>query len=240
MTTIGLLHRDRRVRELYQALLEGRGYGVVARTPAEWTSEAAVGCDVLVVHVADGTPGLLAAIEVLRDADVAVLAIDDDPEPARRRALRVRGAARVLEGPVRLRDLVDAVTELVGTSETSQEPLTEGSLRVLRDSSRHQPLQDVRGDLRGAGHHLALAGDGLDVSLHSFRRGRTLRVVGTITGPPEPVLARVRMDHASGTATARTGTQGRFVLTEVAPGPVRLRIEGRCCALTADVEVGVG
>lgn len=240
MTTIGLLHRDRRVRDLYQALLEGRGYGVVAREPAEWTSDAAVGCDVLVVHVGDGTSGLLAAIEVLRDADVAVLAIDDDPEPARHRALRARGATRVLDGPVRLRDLVDAVTELVGTPGTSEEPPAEGSLRVLRDSARHRLLQDVRGDQRGPGHHLALAGDGLELGLHSFRRGPALRVVGTITGPPEPVLARVRMDHASGTATARTDTHGRFVLTEVAPGPVRLRIEGRCCALTADVEVGAG
>lgn len=240
MSTIGLLHRDRRIRALYQALLEGRGYGVVARVPAGWTSDLAVGCDLLVVHVGDGTPGLLAAFEVLQDAEVPVLAIDDDPEPARRRALRVRGAARVLDGPVRLRDLVDAVTELIGTTGSSQEPPAEGSLCVLRDSARHRPLQDVRGDHRGAGHHLALAGDGLDVSVHSFRRGRALRVVGTITGPPEPVLARVRMDHASGTATARTDAQGRFVLTEIAPGPVRLRIEGRGCALTADVEVGEG
>jgi hypothetical protein len=240
MTTIGLLHRDRRVRALYQALLEGRGYGVVAREPATWTSEAAVRCDVLVVHVGDGTAGLRAAIDVLRDAEKPVLAIDDDPEPARRRALRIRGAARILDGPVRLRDLVDAVTELVGTPAARQEPHAGGSLRVLRDSARQPLLQDVRGDQRGSGHHLALAGDGLDLSLHSFRRGRALRVVGTITGPPEPVVARVRMDHASGTAIARTDTQGRFVLKEVAPGPVRLRIEGDGCALTADVEVGAG
>jgi hypothetical protein len=240
MSTVGLLHRDRRVRALYQALLEGRGYGVVAREPAGWTSAAAVGCDLLVVHVGDGPPGLLAAIEVLRDAEVAVLAIDDDPEPARHRALRVRGAARILDGPVRLRDLVDAVTELVGTPETSQGSPAEGSLSVLRDSARNRPLQDVRGDHRGAGHHLALAGDGLAVSVHSFRRGRALRVVGTITGPSEPVLARVRMDHPSGTASTRTDAQGRFVLTEVAPGPVRLWIEGRGCSLTADIEVGAG
>ena len=240
MTTIGLLHRDRRVRELYQALLQGRGYGVVAREAAEWTPDVVAGCDVLVVHVEDGAPGLLAALEVLRDAEVAVLAIDDDPEPARRRALQARGVARVLDGPVRLRDLIDAVTGLVGTPAPHQQPPAEGSLRVLGDSARHRPLQDVRGDQRGPGHHLALAGDGLDVSVHSFRRGRALRVVGTITGPPEPVLARVRMDHASGTATARTDPHGRFVLTEVAPGPVRLQIEGRCCSLTADVEVGVG
>lgn len=240
MTTIGLLHRDRRVRDLYQALLEGRGYGVVAREPAGWTSEMAVGCDLLVVHVGDGTPGLLAALEVLRRAEVPVLTIDDDPEPSRHRALRVRGAERVLDGPVRLRDLVDAVTELVAIPAASQEPPVEGRMRVLRDSSDHRPLQDVRGDRRGTGHHLALAGDRLDVSVHSFRRGRALRVVGTITGPPEPVLARVRIDHASGTSTARTDPQGRFVLTEVTPGPVRLRIEGRSCALTADVEVGPG
>jgi hypothetical protein len=240
MTTVGLLHRDRRIRALYQTLLEGRGYGVVARAPADRTPETAVGCDLLVLHVGDGASGLLAAIEVLRSAEAAVLAIDDDPEPARHRALRGRGAARVLDGPVRLRDLVDAVTELVGTPGANEDLPDAGSLRVLRDSARHRPLQDVRGDHRGAGHHLALAGAGLDVSVHSYRRGPALRVVGTVTGPSEPVLARVRMDHASGTATARTDAQGRFVLTEVAPGPVRLRIECRSCALTADVEVGAG
>jgi hypothetical protein len=240
MTTIGLLHRDRRIRALYVAVLEGRGYAVVVREPSEWRSAAAAGCDVLVVHVGDGTPGLLAALEVVGGSDAAVVAIDDDPEPARRRALRVRGATRVLDGPVRLRDLVDAVEELAGASTPRDDPPDQGSLRVLRDSAHPRFVPDVRGSQRRPGHHLVLAGDGLDVSLHSFRRGPGLRVVGTITGPEEPVLARVRMEHAAGTASARTDAHGRFVLTEVAPGPVRLRIEGRCCALTADVAVGAG
>lgn len=238
MTTIGVLHRDRRIRGLYQTLLEGRGYGVVAGAPAGWPSQAAAGCDLLVLHIGDGASGLAAAVEVLRATEVPVLAIDDDPDPARHRALRVRGAARVLDGPVRLRDLVDVVTELVGTSASTEASPAVGRLRVLRDSAQQRQLQDVRGDHRGGGHHLVLAGDGLDISLHSYRRGRALRVVGTVTGPAEPVLVRVRMEHASGTATTRTDAQGRFVLTEVAPGLVRLRIEGRGCALTADVEVG--
>lgn len=240
MTRVCLLHRDRRIRELYAAVLAGRGYGVVACAPSEWTSDLTAGCEVLVVHVGDGTPGLLAAIEVLRAADAAVLAIDDDPELARDRALLEQGAVRVLAGPVRLRDLVDAVESIMGMSSRHEGLTAHRSLHVLRDSARHGLLPDVRGEQRRPGHHLVLTGDGLDISLHSFPRGQQLRVVGTVTGPEEPVLAQVRLDHASGTASTRSDPQGRFILIGVAPGAARLLVEARSCMVTAEVEVGGG
>lgn len=245
MIRIGLLHEVPRVRALYEAVLVGRGHAVVVGSLMDPTAIAIPtsgrdwhDCDLLVVHVPDGQQGLdrLAALH----STVPVVCIDDDTDPARERWLAAHGFEQVLHGPIRLRDLVEAIEVAITKLQAPRWTADQTVARVVHDSrERAGRSLDKRGHAPRAGRHLLLEADALQVAIHLFPRDTRLRLVGTVAGTDEPVLARVGLAHGSAIGRTRTDVAGRFEFGDVVPGPARLRVDGRGWAIDAAVALAI-
>jgi CheY-like chemotaxis protein len=237
MIRIGLFHEVPRVRALYEAVLRGRGYAVVAGTlPTAMPLRGWQDCDLLVTHVPDGPAGL-ARLEALAPT-IPTVCIDDDADPGRDRWLASHGFDRVLHGPIRLRDLVEAIEDALDDRHPPRWTADQTMARLVRDSRDDTTrMLDARGAAPTAGRHLLLEAADIRVTIHCFPRADRLRVIGTVIGIGEPVLARVELEHGDAIARTRTDEGGRFELGDVTPGDARLRIDGRGWAVDAALEL---
>jgi hypothetical protein len=239
MIRIGLFHGVPRVRTLYAAVLRGRGYAVMTGPlPTDVPLRGSPDCDLLVIQVPDGPAGL-ARLEPLQTATPTVC-IDDDADPARDRWLAAHGFHQVLHGPIRLRDLVEAIEDGLDARRPAPPRWTADQTvaRVARDSRDDGGrLLDTRGTAPQVGRHLLLEAGDIQVAVHCFPRDARLRLIGTVVGVEEPVLARVELAHGDGIDRTRTDEAGRFEFTAVGTGAARLRVDGRGWALDAPVEL---
>jgi hypothetical protein len=225
------------VRELYAAVLRGRGYAVVTGSlPTSLPGRGWQDCDLLVIQVPDGPAGL-ARIAALQDT-VPTVCIDDDPDPSRDRWLASRGFDRVLHGPIRLRDLVEVIEAALGDRHPLRWTAHQTVTRIVHDSrdDQRQPL-DTRGATPRAGRYLLLEAADIQVAVHCFPRDARLRVIGTVIGIDEPVLARVELEHDDAIGRTRTDESGRFEFRGIVPGEARLRIDGRGWAVDAALDL---
>jgi DNA-binding response OmpR family regulator len=237
MIRIGLFHEVPRVRALYEAVLRGRGYAVVTGPLSSAAPRSALqGYDLLVVHVPDGPSGL-ERLAALQDT-ITTVCIDDDADPARDRWLTDHGFDRVLHGPILLRDLVEAIEAVLDDRRPPRRTADQATARIVHDSRQERDrLLDTRGTAPARGRHLLLEAGELQVTLHCFPRDTRLRLLGTVTGIEEPILARVELDDGARIRRTRTDEVGRFEFTDVTPGDARLRIDGRGWAIDIPVEL---
>lgn len=236
MSRVAVVHEQAQVRELYTAVLAGRGHGVLDLPTTAAAGSDLHACDVVVIHVPDGPAGLGQVLRVLEHTGASTTVAIDDDEPDRTRALEAAGVDEVLVGPVTLRALVETVDRHL----QPRARRTGGELLLVQhDSAAATTRPGVRGTADRRGRHILLSAGSIDVAVHVFDRERGLRLRGDIAGAPEPVLAHVRLDQPTGRWATRTDASGTFELLAVAPGPTDLTVEGRGWSVAGHLDVGL-
>lgn len=242
MTHIGLLHDDPRVRDLYRAILEARGHGVIeAGLNAGLADPSITMCDLVIAQAADGVSGLVRLKPLFGVGSPVLVCLDDDPSPDRERWLHDHGVARVLQGPVSLRAVVDAVAAELPASRRDPSRPALRSARVDIDSADPSPSSfQVRGAIDRGGRHLLLTDDEVEVALHCFPRREGIRLRGVVLGPVEPILAHVTVEVADRAFRTRTDAAGAFEFEQIPLGSADLHVRGREWSLQAHLDLAAG